>query len=99
MIDGTKKMVLVEKASKSGVQTSSFSSWYHLAAYAIRMGAVRGENNESLAAELKEQHLNRFIDIHPSLDEHSLIAEDDRRNAQDHGCEFCSHLNYCVCEY
>ena len=78
--DGTSRMVLVEEASKSGVSTSNFKSFYQLAAYAIRMGAINDEDNCHLEDFIKNQNLDGFVDIHPSLDCDSLLSADDQRN-------------------
>lgn len=78
--DGTSKLVLVEKASKSGVEVSTFRSFYQLAVYAIRMGAINDETAIDLETEIKEQNLDPYIKVEWNLDCDNLIDTDDARS-------------------
>lgn len=79
MIDGAASMVLVEKASKSGVEISSFDTWYRLAAYAIRQAAVNDEAIDDFREVLRYQNLDTFVTAADNLNGDNLFCVDDAR--------------------
>ena len=89
MIDGTSRMILIEQASKAGVETSNFRSWYQLAAYALRMGALYDGTTDELKKELASQNLDPFIAVADNLNCDNLIQTDDDRSDDDPGCDVC----------
>ncbi|RLD73369.1 MAG: hypothetical protein DRJ07_20895 [Bacteroidetes bacterium] len=80
--DSTANIVVVSKDFGSGLSAGSYESYFELAVQAIRSGTIDGEDVKELQKLLKEQHLNKFVKINLSLNEDSLIQEDDARNSK-----------------